>query len=60
VGLYTQNFIALYKSRVTIALGRIGGAAAKSALERTQRESLRPDIAKAVKDSLARLNRSPK
>src|SRR5262245_4694408 len=60
VGLYTQNFIALYKSRAAIALGRTGGAAAKSALEKAQTQSLRPDVARSVKDSLARLNRSAK
>jgi hypothetical protein len=55
VKLYTNNYVALHQSRAAMALGAIGGAEAKRALEEATRMSLRADVQAAVKASLEKM-----
>jgi len=48
VETYLGNYIALYRSRAAIALGRIGGDEAKNALDQAMKAPLREDVRRVV------------
>lgn len=52
VTTYTDNYLAQYQSRAAIALGEIGGAEARRALENAQKRKLRDDVAQVVATAL--------
>lgn len=55
VASYIDNYVALYRVRSATALGTIGGADARQALEEASRLSLRKDVQEAVKASLQKM-----
>ena len=55
VNSYAENYVALYRVRAALALGMIGGADAKRALEEASRTPLREDVREAVKGSLEKI-----
>lgn len=54
---YLENYIAQYRIRAAIALGRIGGLEAKRALEDVQLAPLREDVRNVVRQSLEQISK---
>jgi hypothetical protein len=55
VKTYMDNHVALHRARAAIALGAIGGAEARRALEEASLMPLRRDVQAAVKASLEKI-----
>jgi hypothetical protein len=54
---YMENYMAQYQIRAAIALARIGGPAARHALEKSLTTWLRKDVERAVSESLEKLRK---
>ena len=52
---YIDNYVAMYRVRAATALGSIGGAEAKQALEEASRMNFRKNVSEAVKASLDKI-----
>jgi hypothetical protein len=55
IASYMDNYAALYRVRAATALGTIGGADARRALEEASRVAVRKDVREAVKASLKKM-----